>query len=105
MKKIAIQSALRLAVSKELFSVSEVPEFSKVKDAIEYLKNTGISSHGLLLVHKDKEKIYKFTKNIQGIKTVDVVELNTYDVVTSQNVLMMEDALEALKEKLLDKDK
>jgi large subunit ribosomal protein L4 len=99
-KKYALQSALSLTVAEKRLRVIENVTFSgfKTKRVIDMLQNMGLVGKKNLLVTKSiSTEVYKSTRNVKNLSLQRINELNAYDVLRTDNLLIAQDAIEALQ--------
>ena len=98
-KKIAMKTALSMKVSKGAITV--IDGFSlkqpKTKDMIATLKNLGLEGEKVLIVTPEKDEVVTLSaRNIPGVKVMRASDLNSYDVIISNKLLMTRDAISRL---------
>jgi len=98
-KKIAMKTALSMKVSKGAITV--IDGFSlkqpKTKDMIATLKNLGLEGEKVLIVTHEKDEVVTLSaRNIPGVKVMRASDLNSYDVIISNKLLMTRDAISRL---------
>lgn len=101
-KKSALKSALARKVKDQELVVLEslsVPSH-KAKDLAQLLANLGIGGKVLLVDQVGNEKLELASRNHPGIKTVDALAVNVYDVVDRSFLVVSEQALGRLVEVL-----
>ena len=104
-KKLARKSALSYKVKdNNLFIVEDFNfETPKTKSFIELLNNFSISNKKTLLVLSDSNKnVYLSSRNLKKAKVVSATDLNTYDILNAQNILVVESSLNKIEEVLKD---
>jgi large subunit ribosomal protein L4 len=98
-KRIAVKTALSIKISEGAITV--IDGFSltqpKTKDMVTTLKNLGFEGEKVLIVTPEKdEAVILSTRNIPGVRVVRVSDLNSYDVIVSNRLLMTKDAVSRL---------
>jgi len=98
-KKIAMKTALSMKVSNGAITV--IDGFSlkqpKTKDMIATLKNLGLEGEKVLIVTHEKDEVVTLSaRNIPGVKVMRASDLNSYDVIISNKLLMTRDAISRL---------
>jgi len=98
-KKIAMKTALSMKVSEGAITV--IDGFSlkqpKTKDMITTLKNLGLEGEKVLIVTPEKDEVVTLSaRNIPGVKVMRASDLNSYDVIISNKLLMTRDAISRL---------
>ncbi|HHT38436.1 MAG TPA: 50S ribosomal protein L4 [Mollicutes bacterium] len=101
-RKLALKSALSYKVSdKELIVVDNLAiTSSKTKDMIEVLNNLKIDKPALVVVKELTDNLILGTRNLADIKAITAEEVNTYDVLAYDYLLIAEDAIQVLEEVL-----
>ena len=98
-KRIAVKTALSIKISEGAITV--IDGFSltqpKTKDMVTTLKNLGFEGKKVLIVTPEKdEAVILSARNIPGVRVVRVSDLNSYDVIVSNRLLMTKDAVSRL---------
>ena len=102
-KRLALKSALSYKVlDKELVVVEALNfETNKTKEMINLLASLNLTNHKLLVcVNELTENVCLAARNLGNVKVVLPTEVNTYDLVLSDNLLITEEALKTLEEVL-----
>ncbi len=100
-RRLALRSALSTKVAMDEIRIIEDFELSSVsaKEMAGILKNIGITGEKTLLVMKDTDKtVLMSSRNIRNLKVGLARELNTYDLLHAEIVVMTESALGAVEE-------
>ena len=101
-KKNALKSALSQKVKEEQLIVLEslsVPSH-RTKELVAILDKVGAGGKVLLVDSRENENLALASRNNPGVKTVDALGVNVYDVVDRPFVVMSEQALSRLVEVL-----
>jgi large subunit ribosomal protein L4 len=99
-KTLARISALTYKAKDNAITVLEDFNFEapKTKNYIDLIKNLNFSDKKTLLVLGDTNKnVYLSSRNIQGAKVVKASDLNTYDILNAQNVILAESSVKVLE--------
>ena len=72
----------------------------KTKDMIEVLNNLKIDKPALVVVKELTDNLILGTRNLADIKAITAEEVNTYDVLAYDYLLIAEDAIQVLEEVL-----
>jgi len=99
-KSLARVSALSYKAKENAIMVLEDFNFEapKTKNYIDLIKNLNLSDKKSLLVLGDVNKnIYLSSRNIQGAKVVNASDLNTYDILNAQNLILAESSIKVLE--------
>lgn len=102
-KKLARKSALTYKAKDNAIMVLENFNFEtpKTSSYAELLKNLNLDSKKTLLVLSETNKnVYLSSRNLGKAKVVTASELNTYDILNANNLLLVESSVPTL-EKLL----
>lgn len=74
-------------------------EKPKTREMIFILKNLGLNDKSVLIVLSEKnEMISLSTRNIPGVSVTRAMDLNTYDVLSCNTLLMTKEAAVTLEE-------
>lgn len=102
-KRLALKSALSYKVlDKELVVVSTI-EFktNKTKEMINLLEGLNLTNHKVLVCVKElTDNVCLAARNLANVKVVLPSEINTFDLISSDNLLIEEEALTMLEEVL-----
>jgi large subunit ribosomal protein L4 len=103
MIRLALYSALSDRAS--LSRVALIDGFSawttpKTKDAVSALHALGLEGKILIVLHRDDTTALQSFRNLANVKTIDVGELNAYDVLDCDWVLFTDATLPVAKETL-----
>ena len=82
------------------FSFSTVIPF-QTKAAIAALKNLKADKKVLLVVEELNDNVILATRNIKEVVLLEASEINTYDVVAANNMIITEKAVKAIEEVLV----
>lgn len=103
-RRLGLKMALSLkAKEKNLIVVDNIDlgDTPKTKKALEVLSNLGIKDNKVLVVLPEKDEVvYKSFRNLQNVKVLPVIGLNVYDILWADKLLMTQQALEKLYERL-----
>jgi large subunit ribosomal protein L4 len=70
----------------------------KTKDMVRLLAGLEVKS-ALILVTTHDEKLHRASRNIPGLKVIEVEGVNVYDILGHQHLLLTQEALKALGER------
>ena len=102
-RRLALKSALSYkAIDSELLVVENITmETNKTKDMLSLLTKLNLVNKKVLMVVEElNDNICLSTRNLGNVKVVLPEEVNTYDVINADNMLITEKALEKLEEVL-----
>ena len=93
LKQLARRSALSYKAQEQAITVLEPfnMEAPKTKDFLAICKNLQVEGKKVLMVLPDNNNnIYLSSRNVEKAKVITVNELNTYDIVNAQNLILIE---------------
>lgn len=99
-KALARISALTYKAKDNAITVLEDFSFEapKTKNYMDLMKNLNFSDKKTLLVLGDTNKnVYLSSRNIQGAKVVKASDLNTYDILNAENLILAESSVKVLE--------
>ena len=70
----------------------------KTKTIANMLTAIGAAKKALIVLPSNDQKVIKSANNIQGIKTAQVNNLNVYDILNHDNLIIVKDALSKIEE-------
>ena len=101
-RRLALRTALMSRISdakiiKDFGSKLEVPKTSEI---VALLKRVGIDSDGkiLIILNKPSEIIKLSIRNLEKIKLISADQLNVFDLLNANSLVIGEDALSTIKE-------
>lgn len=100
-KVLARASALTFKAKDNAITVLEDFNFDapKTKNYIDLMKNLNLSDKKTLLVLGGLNKnVYLSSRNLQGTKVVNASDLNTYDIMNAQTLILSESSVKVLEE-------
>jgi large subunit ribosomal protein L4 len=100
-RKRALKEALSAKVSTgDLIVVESLSlERPKTKEMIKIIEGLGLSNQSLLIVlSKKDDNIFLSARNIPGVDVTRVSDLNPYELLSHENILMTRDALDLIPE-------
>ena len=102
-RRLALKSALSYKViESEMIVVDNFNlESNKTKDAKAALNNLKATKKVLLVVDKLTDEVILATRNLENVILLAANEINTYDVVASDNMVITEKAVKAIEEALV----
>ncbi|WP_035292543.1 50S ribosomal protein L4 [Clostridium sp. KNHs214] len=98
-KRLALKSALSSKVADENILVLESlqMEAPKTKEMVKVL-NAFEAKKTLIVVAEKDENVYKSTRNIEGVAVIPVNNLNVYDLLRYERLLVTKDAVAKIEE-------
>ena len=100
-KRLALKTALSAKLRDNELTVIDniVLDKPKTKEMVSLLKDIGLDGKSVLIVTADKdENVYLSARNIPGVDVTRAVDINTYDILVHDHVLVTRDALEKIQE-------
>ena len=99
-RRLALKSALAYKViESEMIIVDNFNiETPKTKEALSILNNLKANKKVLLVVDELTDNIILATRNIKEIVLLEANEINTYDVIAADNMIITEKAVKAIEE-------
>lgn len=101
-RRLALKSALTYkATDKAIIAVDKFDaETNKTKDMIKVLEGLKVTGKTLIVTTELTENLILATRNLSNIKVVLANELNTYDVLYVEKIIITEDAVKYVEEVL-----
>ncbi len=99
-KRLAMKSALSAkAVDSEIIVVDAIKlDEYKTKVVAEMLTAIGVDKKALIVLPEVDKKVIKSAANIKGVKTAQVNELNVYDILNADKLVIVKDAVSKIEE-------
>ncbi len=100
-KRLALKTALSAKLKDgELIVIDRLDfERPRTKEMVSLLSSLGVNGHSVLIVTPDKqENVYLSARNIPGVKVMRATDLNTYEVLVHDRVLITKEALQKIQE-------
>ena len=101
-RRLALRTALMIRITdakiiKDFGSKLEVPKTSEI---VSVLKRVGIDSDGkiLIILNRPSEIIKRSIRNLEKIKLISADQLNVFDLLNANSLVIGEDALSTIKE-------
>lgn len=101
-RRLALKTALseKLAEKKLVVVDSLVLESTKTKDAIKLLETLKATGKVLFVSAGDAENLYLATRNLENVAVIMADELNVYDIVNADTLVMDSDTVNYVEEAL-----
>jgi large subunit ribosomal protein L4 len=99
-KALARISALSYKAKENAITVLEDFNFEapKTKNYVDLMKNLKMDDKKTLLVLGDTNKnVYLSSRNLQGTKVVKASDLNTYDILNAENLILAESSVKVIE--------
>lgn len=102
-RKLALKSALTYKVKdKELIAIDAfVMDSPKTKDMIKVMDNLKVDKSALIVVNDLSDNIILGSRNLSDMKVISANEVNAFDVVTYDYLIIEENAIKVLEEVLI----
>jgi large subunit ribosomal protein L4 len=99
MRKVAMKSALTSKVQDNQMIVLDSLNFEapKTKSMIEMLKALE-ANKALIITAESNEVVYKSARNIQGISVIPANNINVYDLLKYEKLIITKDAVSKIEE-------
>ncbi len=99
-RRLAMKSAFSTkALSTDVIVVDAIAlDAIKTKSIVDMLAAIGSEKKALIVLPTVDEKVIKSARNIAGVKTAQVNELNVYDILNADKLIIAKDALAKIEE-------
>ena len=99
-RRLAMQSALSSKVRDEQMIVVDAitTEAFKTKTIAQMLEALGAGKKALIVLPNVDRKVINSARNIPGVKTAQVNELNVYDILNADSFIVAKDAVTGIEE-------
>ena len=99
MRRVAMKSALTSKVQDNEMIVLESLSLDapKTKEIVKML-NAFEAKKALIITSESNEAIYKSSRNIEGVSVIPVNNINVYDLLKYEKVIITKDALSKIEE-------
>ena len=99
-KRLAVKSALSAKVLEENLIVVDAITMNeyKTKDMVAMLSALGADKKALIVLPEVDAKVIKSASNITGVKTAQVNELNVYDILNNDKLIIVQAAAQKIEE-------
>jgi len=101
LKKLARKSAFSVKANEGQITVVEKFDFDapKTKSFSNFLNNfEALNKKSILVLDEENKNLYLSSRNLQGVKTVTVSELNTYDLMRASKVFITDSVIGKIEE-------
>ena len=102
-RRLALKSALSYkTIESELIVLdSLVIDSAKTKDAKAILNNLKATKNVLIVVDELNDNVILATRNLNNVVLLEASEINTFDVIAADNMIITEKAVKAIEEVLV----
>lgn len=100
-KRLALKTALSVKLKdNELTVIDNITlDKPKTKEMVSFLKDIGLDGKSVLIITADKdENVYLSARNIPEVDVTRAVDINTYDILVHDHLLVTKDALAKIQE-------
>ena len=99
-RRLAMKSAFSSKAAAEEIIVIDSITVDEIKTAsiVAMLAAVGSERKALIVLPEVDEKVIKSARNIKGVKTAQVNELNVYDILNADKLIIAKDALTKIEE-------
>ena len=101
-RRLALKSALTYkANDKEIIAIEKFDlESNKTRDFLKFLEDLKVNGKALIVTTELTDNNILATRNVKNVKLVLANELNTYDVLAYEKLIITEDAIKYVEEVL-----
>lgn len=101
-RRLAIKCALSDKVASGDFIVLEAIDFAepKTKNVVKMLSDFQINKKALIITADEAENVERSSNNIQGIKAINTMGLNVYDILNHDKLFITKEAISRIEEVL-----
>ncbi len=99
-RRLALKSVLTSKVNDQeliILDTLNLEDFS-TKQAKEILNNIKADKKAILVIEEQNEKVYKSFRNLPGVEVCVVNNMNVYDLVNHNSLIMTQDAVKKTEE-------
>ena len=99
-RRLAMKSAFSTKAASDEIIVIDSIALDEIKTAkiAAMLSAVGSEKKALIVLPEVDEKVIKSARNIEGVKTAQVNELNVYDILNADKLIIAKDALTKIEE-------
>ena len=99
-KRLAMKSALSAKAAESEIIVLDAIKLDEYKTKViaEMLTSIGVDKKALIVLPEVDRKVIKSANNIKGVKTAQVNELNVYDILNADKLVIVKDAVSKIEE-------
>lgn len=100
-RRLALKSVLSYKVIDNQFLVVDaLTDTGKTKEFVAYLNSLNTGKSVLVVTHDLTENLILASRNLNDVKVIRVDEINTYDVVSYETIIITAEAVKVLEEVL-----
>ncbi|MGN1051426.1 MAG: 50S ribosomal protein L4 [Acutalibacteraceae bacterium] len=99
-RRLAMQSAFSAKlIDKDIIVIDKITvDDYKTKTVVDMLKAVGSEKKALIVLPEVDKKVIKSASNIPGVKTAQVNELNVYDMLNADKLILTVDSVKKVQE-------
>jgi large subunit ribosomal protein L4 len=99
-RRLAIKSILSAKVLEKELTVVDKLELNeiKTKNMVKALSDLKVTGKTLIVLPEKNENVYRSAKNIEGVKTILLNNINVYDLLKYNNLILPLDTVKKLEE-------
>ena len=99
-RRLALKSVLSAKAAEQNIVVIDAIKMDapKTKEFAAFLSAIGSEKKALIVLPEVDEKVIKSARNLQGVKTAQVNELNVYDILNADKLIIAQSALTKIEE-------
>lgn len=99
-KRLALKSVLTSKVQEEEILVLDALKLEAIstKKAVEVLKNIKANKKALVVVEERDLNVYRSFRNIEGVKVAIANNINVYDIINADSLVITKGAVEVVEE-------
>lgn len=103
LKRVALKSALSAKINEEKFVVLdqlsfETPKTKEMANILKALDNQDIKT--LIIIAEKNDNVTKSIRNIEGVSVINAQNINVYDILNHEKLIMTKNAVERVQEVL-----
>ena len=99
-RRLAIKSILSAKVLEKELTIVDKLELKeiKTKTMVKALTDLKVTGKTLIVLPEKNENVYRSAKNIEGVKTILAININVYDLLKYNNLILPLDTVKKLEE-------
>jgi large subunit ribosomal protein L4 len=100
MRRVAMLSALTSKVVENEMIVLDALELDapKTKEMLKMINAFNLTKKTLIVTSESNENVYKSARNIEGVAVLPVNNINVYDLLKYENLIITQDAVSKIEE-------
>lgn len=100
LRKVAMKSVLTSKVKEDNMIVLDNIAFNepKTKEMVKVMDNLKVTNKVLLVTESSNRNVYRSSTNLQKVKVIPVNNINVYDLLKYDNLVITQDAVKKLEE-------